>query len=354
MPRFMKRASETVGLAPGTLVHIGDKKTEQVRLSLIEYGATHFQEKSIETVEESFPSKDEPSVTWVNITGLHDLDVIEKVGKHFNLHPLILEDIVNTGQRPKMEDYEGYLFAVLKMLRYDQEEDQVNAEQVGLVVGPNYLLSFQESPEDVFDPVRERLRKGKGRSRKAGSDYLAYALVDAIVDEYFLILEIFGEKIESMEEELVANATRQTLQRIHDMKREMIFFRKQVWPLRELIGALSKGESPLVHESTSIYLRDVHDHTIQIIDTIESFRDMLSGMIDMYLSTISNKMNEIMKVLTIIATIFIPLTFVAGIYGMNFRYMPELEWRWGYFMALGVMLVIAVLLLSFFKKRKWL
>jgi magnesium transporter len=354
MPRFMKRASETVGLAPGTLVHIGDKKTEQVRLSLIDYGATHFQEKCIETVEEAFPSKDEPSVTWVNITGLHDLDVIEKVGKHFGLHPLILEDIVNTGQHPKMEDYEGYLFAVLKMLRYDQEEDQVNAEQIGLVVGPNYLLSFQESPEDVFDPVRERLRKGKGRSRKAGSDYLAYALVDAIVDEYFLILEIFGEKIESMEEELVANPTPQTLQRIHDMKREMIFFRKQVWPLRELVGALSKGESPLVHESTSIYLRDVHDHTIQIIDTIESFRDILSGMLDIYLSTISNRMNEIMKVLTIIATIFIPLTFVAGIYGMNFRYMPELEWRWGYFMVWGVMLVIAVLLLSFFKKRKWL
>jgi len=354
MPRFMKRASETVGLAPGTLVHIGDKKTEQVRLSLIEYGATHFQEKSIETVEESFPSKDEPSVTWVNITGLHDLDVIEKVGKHFDLHPLLLEDIVYTGHRPKIEDYEGYLFAVLKMLRYDQEEDQVNAEQVGLVVGPNYLLSFQESPEDVFDPVRERLRKGKGRSRKAGSDYLAYALVDAIVDEYFLILEIFGEKIESMEEELVANPTPQTLQRIHDMKREMLFFRKQAWPLRELVGALSKGESPLVHESTSIYLRDVHDHTIQIIDTIESFRDVLSGMIDIYLSTISNKMNEIMKVLTIIATIFIPLTFVAGVYGMNFRYMPELEWRWGYFMAWGVMLVIAVLLLSFFKKKRWL
>jgi magnesium transporter len=354
MPRFMKRASETVGLSPGTLVHIGDKKTEEVRLSLIDYGAAHFQEKSIETVEESFPSKDEPSVTWINIAGLHNLDVIEKVGKHFDLHPLILEDIVNTGQRPKMEDYEGYLFAVLKMLHYDQEEDQVNAEQVGLVVGPNYLLSFQESPEDVFDPVRERLRKGKGRIRKAGSDYLAYALVDAIVDEYFLILETVGEKIEFMEEELVANPTPQTLQRIHDMKREMIFFRKQVWPLRELVGALSKGESPLVHESTGIYLRDVHDHTIQIIDTIESFRDMLSGMLDIYLSTISNKMNEIMKVLTIIATIFIPLTFVAGVYGMNFRYMPELEWRWGYFVVWGVMLVIAVLLLSFFKKKRWL
>lgn len=354
MPRFMKKASETVGLSPGTLVHIGDKKTDEVRLSLIDYGAAHFQEKRIETVDESFPSKDESSVTWINIAGLHDLNVIEKVGKHFDLHPLILEDIVNTGQRPKMEDYEGYLFAVLKMLRYDQKEDQVNAEQVGLVVGPNYLLSFQESPEDVFDPVRERLRKGKGRIRKAGSDYLAYALVDAIVDEYFLILETVGEKIEFMEEELVAHPTPQTLQRIHDMKREMIFFRKQVWPLRELVGALSKGESPLVHESTSIYLRDVHDHTIQIIDTIESFRDMLSGMFDIYLSTISNKMNEIMKVLTIIATIFIPLTFVAGIYGMNFRYMPELEWRWGYFMAWGVMLVIVLLLLSFFKKRKWL
>jgi magnesium transporter len=230
----------------------------------------------------------------------------------------------------------------------------VKAEQVSLVVGPNYVLSFQERSGDVFNGVRERLRKGKGRIRKAGSDYLAYALLDAVVDEYFLILETIGEKIEVVEEELLANSTRETLQNIHDMKREMIFFRKQVWPLRELINGLSKGESSLIRESTGIYLRDIYDHTIQIIDTIESFRDMLSGMLDIYLSTISNKMNEVMKVLTIMATIFIPLTFLAGIYGMNFKYMPELEWRWGYFMVWGVMVVILVSLVGYFKRKRWL
>jgi magnesium transporter len=352
--RFMKRASKKIGLAPGTLVHVGEKKTEEVQITLIDYDATHFQEKVIEAVEESFPFKEEPTVTWINIDGLHEVGVIESLGKHFGLHPLILEDIVHTGQRPKMEDFEEYLFTVLNMLRYDQEDDQVKAEQVSLVVGPNYVLSFQERPGDVFDGVRERLRKGKGRIRKAGSDYLAYALLDAVVDEYFLILETIGEKIEVVEEELLTNSTRETLQNIHDMKREMIFFRKQVWPLRELVNGLSKGESSLICESTGIYLRDVYDHTIQIIDTIESFRDMLSGMLDIYLSTISNKMNEVMKVLTIMATIFIPLTFLAGIYGMNFKYMPELEWRWGYFMVWGVMVVIGVSLVGYFKRKKWL
>jgi magnesium transporter len=350
----MKRASKKIGLAPGTLVHVGEKKTEEVQITLIDYDATHFQEKVIEAVEESFPFKEEPTVTWINIDGLHEVGVIESLGKHFGLHPLILEDIVHTGQRPKMEDFEEYLFTVLNMLRYDQEDDQVKAEQVSLVVGPNYVLSFQERPGDVFDGVRERLRKGKGRIRKAGSDYLAYALLDAVVDEYFLILETIGEKIEVVEEELLTNSTRETLQNIHDMKREMIFFRKQVWPLRELVNGLSKGESSLICESTGIYLRDVYDHTIQIIDTIESFRDMLSGMLDIYLSTISNKMNEVMKVLTIMATIFIPLTFLAGIYGMNFKYMPELEWRWGYFMVWGVMVVIGVSLVGYFKRKKWL
>jgi magnesium transporter len=352
--RFMKRASKKIGLAPGTLVHVGEKTTEEVQITLIDYDATHFQEKVIEAIEESFPFKEEPTVTWINIDGLHEVGVIESLGKHFGLHPLILEDIVHTGQRPKMEDFEEYLFTVLNMLRYDQEDDQVKAEQVSLVVGPNYVLSFQERPGDVFNGVRERLRKGKGRIRKAGSDYLAYTLLDALVDEYFLILETIGEKIEVVEEELLTNSTRETLQNIHDMKREMIFFRKQVWPLRELVNGLSKGESSLICESTGIYLRDVYDHTIQIIDTIESFRDMLSGMLDIYLSTISNKMNEVMKVLTIMATIFIPLTFLAGIYGMNFKYMPELEWRWGYFMLWGVMVVIGVSLVGYFKRKRWL
>lgn len=354
MSRFMKRASKKIGLAPGTLVHVGEKKTEEVRFTLIDYDAANFQEKAIEAIEESFPFKEEPTVTWINIDGLHEVGVIESIGKHFGLHPLILEDIVHTGQRPKMEDFEEYLFTVLNMLRYDQEDDEVKAEQVSLVVGPNYVISFQERPGDVFNGVRERLRKGKGRIRKAGSDYLAYALVDAVVDEYFLILETIGEKIEVVEEELLVNSTRETLQNIHDMKREMIFFRKQVWPLRELVNGLSKGESSLIRESTGIYLRDVYDHTIQIIDTIESFRDMLSGMLDIYLSTISNRMNEVMKVLTIIATIFIPLTFVAGIYGMNFKYMPELEWRWGYFMVWGVMVLILVSLVGYFKRKRWL
>jgi magnesium transporter len=350
----MRRASKKIGLAPGTLVYVGEKKTEDVQFSLIDYDAAHFQEKALEAIEESFPFKEEPTVTWINIDGLHEVSVIESIGKHFGLHPLILEDIVHTGQRPKMEDFEEYLFTVLNMLRYDQEDDQVKAEQVSLVVGPNYVISFQERPGDVFTGVRERLRKGKGRIRKAGSDYLAYALVDAVVDEYFLILETIGEKIEGVEEELLNNPTRETLQNIHDMKREMIFFRKQVWPLRELVNGLSKGESSLIRESTGIYLRDVYDHTIQIIDTIESFRDMLSGMLDIYLSTISNRMNEVMKVLTIIATIFIPLTFVAGIYGMNFKYMPELEWRWGYFMVWGVMVLILVSLVGYFKRKRWL
>ena len=350
----MKRASKKIGLAPGSLVHVGEKKTEEVQITLIDYDETHFQEQALEAIEESFPFKEEPTVTWINIDGLHEVSVIESLGKHFGLHPLILEDIVHTGQRPKMEDFEEYLFTVLNMLRYDPEDDQVKAEQVSLVVGPNYVLSFQERPGDVFNGVRERLRKGKGRIRKAGSDYLAYALLDAVVDEYFLILETIGEKIEVVEEKLLNNSTRETLQNMHDMKREMIFFRKQVWPLRELVNGLSKGESSLICESTGIYLRDVYDHTIQIIDTIESFRDMLSGMLDIYLSTISNKMNEVMKVLTIMATIFIPLTFLAGIYGMNFKYMPELEWRWGYFMVWGVMVVIGVSLVGYFKRKRWL
>ena len=354
MPRLLKRFSKKRGLAPGTLVHVGEKKTEKVHLNMIDYDAANFQEKAIDAIEDCFPFRDEPTVTWINIDGLHEIDVIEKIGKHFNLHPLILEDIVNTAQRPKLEDFEDYLFAVLKMLYYDRKNDRIEAEQISLVVGPHFLLSFQERPGDVLNGVRERLRKGKGRIRKAGTDYLAYALIDAVVDEYFMILETFGDKIEVLEEDLLANPIPETSQSIHHMKREMIFLRKRVWPVRELVSGLSKGESPLVRESTGIYLRDVYDHTIQVIDTIETFRDMLSGMLDIYLSTVSNKMNEVMKVLTIMATIFIPLTFVAGIYGMNFKYMPELEWRWGYPIAWGFMVVIVLSLVSYFKRKRWL
>ena len=256
-------------------------------------------------------------------------------GSATDFHPLVLEDILNTDQRPKMEEYGDYLYIVLKMLHDKGKGNQIEAEQVSLVLGPNFVFSFQESGGDVFDQIRERLRTGKGRLRKMGADYLAYTLVDAIVDYYFVILEKLGERIELLEEELVAHPRTETLKEIHTLKREMIFLRKAVWPLREVISGLQRGESPLVQKTTGIYLRDVYDHTIQVIDTIETFRDMLSGVLDIYLSSVSNRLNPVMKVLTIIATVFMPLTFLAGVYGMNFKYMPELEWRWGYPVALG-------------------
>jgi magnesium transporter len=240
------------------------------------------------------------------------------------------------------------------MLDYDREESKIKVEQVSLILGENFVISFQETEGDIFNPIRERVRNNKGRVRKMGADYLAYVLIDAVVDNYFLILEALGEQIESMEEELVANPTPETLQTIHNLKREMIFLRKSVWPLRELISGLERGESALIRESTGIYLRDVYDHTIQVIDTVETFRDMLSGMLDIYLSSVSNRMNEVMKVLTIIATIFIPLTFLAGIYGMNFEFMPELRWHWSYPLVWCVMIVIGVAMIFYFKRKKWL
>jgi len=354
MPRFIKKRSKKVGLPPGTLVHIGEKKTEKVRIAIIDYDEASFEEKQIKTIEECFPFKDKTTVTWINIDGIHDIKIIEKIGRHFDLHPLILEDIVNTGQRPKIEDFEDYIFIVLKMLYYNEKEDEIQAEQVSLILGSNFVISFQEREGDVFNPIRERIRSGKGRIRKMGADYLTYALIDTIVDSYFIILEKLEEKIESMEEELVTNPTPETLQAIHHLKREMIFLRKSVWPLREVVSLLERGESVLIHESTRIYLRDVYDHTIQVIDTIETSRDMLSGMLDIYLSSISNRMNQVMKVLTIIATLFIPLTFIVGIYGMNFGYMPELESPWGYPVVLLVMAGISILMLVYFKRKKWL
>jgi magnesium transporter len=349
-----KKRSSKAGLPPGTLVYLGGIKAESVRVTYIDYCEQNFQEKQVSNIGECLKLKDTPTVSWINIDGVHDVELIEKLGKGFELHPLILEDILSTGQRPKFEDYEKYIFIVLKMLSYDDESQSVKVEQVGLILGPNYVISFQERIGDVFEHVRDRIRNAKGRIRKMGADYLAYVLLDAIVDNYFGILERFGEKIESLEDELVESPTEKTLQQIHSLKREMIALRKSVWPLRELISGLQRSESDLIKESTGIYLRDVYDHTIQIIDTIESHRDMVSGMLDIYLSSLSNKMNAVMKVLTIIATLFIPLTFVAGIYGMNFKYMPELEWRWAYPVVWLIMIAVAAVMLFYFRKKKWL
>jgi len=360
MPRFIKKRSKTIGQPPGTLVHIGEKKTEETRITIIDYDETHFEEKKAKTVEECFPFKDTPTVTWINIDGIHQVEIIEKIGKHFSLHPLILEDILNTGQRPKIEDFIEYLYVVLKMLYYDDKEAEVKAEQVSLILGSNFVISFQEREGDVFNPIRDRIRGSKGRIRKMGADYLAYALLDGVVDNYFMILEKLGEEIEDMEEELVSNPTPETSQGIHRLKGEMIFLRKSVWPLREVINGLERGESSLIKESTIIYLRDLYDHTIQVIDTIETYRDIVSGMVDTYLSSISNRMNEVMKVLTVIAVIFIPLTFIAGIYGMNFNpeaspwNMPELNWSFGYLSVIGLMFLIALGMIIYFKRKKWL
>ena len=353
-PKFIKRQSKTAGLAPGTLVHVGERKTEEVRITVMDYDEHDFQEKQVSNIEDCFPFKDTSTVTWINVDGLHDISIIEKAGKHFDIHPLILEDIVNTGQRPKFEDVEKHIFIVLKMLYFDDNSQTVQSEQVSIVLASNYVISFQEKIGDVFEQIRDRIRDAKGRIRKMGPDYLMYTLLDAVVDSYFSILEKLGEKIEFLEEELIGDPTEKILKQIHNLKREMVSLRKSVWPLRELISGMERSESPFIKETTDVYLRDVYDHTIQVIDTVESFRDMVSGMLDIYLSSISNRMNAVMKVLTIIATIFIPLTFVAGIYGMNFKYMPELEWKWGYLAVWIVVVIIGICMLIYFRRKKWL
>jgi magnesium transporter len=349
-----KKDSQKAGLPPGTLVHIGERKLESVRITLIDYDEQNVREKQPDEIEQCFPFKTTPTVTWINIDGLHDIQLMEKIGKNFDFHPLILEDVLNTGQRPKFEDFENYIFIVLKMLTYDESEETIKSEQVSMILGKNFVISFQEIQGDVFENIRERIRNAKGRIRKMSCDYLLYVLLDAIVDNYFAILEKFGEKIESLEEQLVSDPDEKILQKIHSIKRELISLRKSVWPLRELVSGLQRSESPLISESTIIYFRDVYDHTIQVIDTVETFRDMVSGMLDIYLSSISNRMNAVMKVLTIIATIFIPLTFIAGVYGMNFKIIPELEWKWGYGAVWLVMLIVAACMLVYFRRKKWL
>ena len=354
MPKLVKKKSKKMGLPPGTLVHIGKKRMEEVKISIIDYDEEHLQEKETKSIEECFPYKNKPTVTWINVDGLHEIKVVEEIGKCFNLHPLILEDIVDTDQRPKIKDFRDYIFIVLKMLYYDKEDNEIQVEQVSLILGKNYVISFQEREGDVFNAIRERIRNNIGRIRKLGADYLVYALIDAIIDNYFIIIEKLGEKIENLEDKVSSRPKPANLRVIHRLKRDLIFLRKSVWPLREVISILERGESSLILESTNVYLRDIYGHTIQVMDTVETLRDMTSGMLEIYLSSVSNRMNEIMKMLTIVATIFIPLTFITGIYGMNFRYMPEIKWFWGYPIVLLGMLIIGIVMVIYFKRKKWM
>lgn len=337
----------------------GRRDTAQVfaktpRLSLISYDADRFSEHVSCSLEECLESHNGGGIRWINVDGLSDPVLLETLLGRFGIHPLVMEDVTALEQRPKLEDYGEYLFAVLNMLSIEEETGRLLSEQVSVILGDRFVLSVQEEVGDLFGPVRERLRTGKGKLRKMGADALAYSLLDAVVDGYFTILETLGDQVEALEEELVTNPTPETLHALHGQKRELIFLRHSIWPLRELIGSLERGESPLLSEQLAPYLRDLYDHTIQVLETVESLRDTLSGLLDIYLSSISNRMNEIMKVLTVISTLFIPLTFIVGVYGMNFRFMPELEWHWGYPVVWGVMITVAGFMLRYFHRKGWI
>jgi magnesium transporter len=346
------------GTAPGTIEHIGERHMEEVKITVHDYDENHLQKAPIDKIQKAQPYLDKPSKTWIEVRGLHDTDKLKTIWDYFNLHPLIQEDIVHTTQRPKVETYENCIFFVLRMLSYSKETG-IQAEQISIVLGKNYVLSFQETDTDYFKPILDRLSVEGARIRSNKTDYLTYALLDTVVDYYYTVIEHIADDIEKLEDELLEDPEDHLLQHIHKIRREIIYFRKSIWPLRDAINTAIRDESTFIADNTKIYLRDVYDHVIQVIDNIENYRDMILGLHDMYMSHISNRMNEVMKVLTIIATIFIPLTFVAGIYGMNFSpesspyNMPELSWYWGYPASLVLMVIIAVLMIVYFKRKGW-
>lgn len=346
-------SSDTAGLHPGALVHVGEKRVQEISFQQIEYDKENFSKKELDNVEDCLNTHDNSFVSWTNIVGIHDPEIIRKIGEYYKLHVLIQSDIMNTELRPKIDDQGDHLFLILK-LPHIKSDGKLFMEQISLVIGKNFVVSFQETKDDVFNPIRERIEKAIGVIRERGSDYLAYALVDAIIDHYYVIMENVGVQSEELEEELMKDPNPKTLQTIHLLKREMVILRKSIWPLREVIDSFERMESKLIDKRTKRYLRDVYSHTVQVMDNIEGLRDMIGGMLDTYLSSVSNKMNEVMKTLTIIASIFIPITFIAGIYGTNFEYIPELSWQGSYFVMLSAMTIIAVVMVVWFKKRRWL
>ena len=354
MPKSFRRMARKVGMPPGSLVYTGDKGHLPAKITITRYNENEIVERHFDSFAECQLVGDPGEVTWINVSGISKVTDLEKVGECFKIHPLVLEDILEVGQRPKVEDYDNYLYIVLNSILPVPEGEKLMAEEISLVLGPHYLLSFFAGDGDLYAPIRERLLQAKGRIRKLGADYLAYSLIDLVVDNYFVELEKFGDQMESLEDEVVANPSPQTLHDVHRFKNDMIMLRKSLWPLREVIARLERRESPLISENLGNYFRDVYDHTIIAIDTVETYRDILSGMLDIYLSSMSNRLNSIMKVLTIIATIFMPLTFITSLYGMNFKHMPELEWRYGYYVVIGVVVTIAVTMLSYFRKKSWI
>jgi magnesium transporter len=352
--RLVRRGGKEAGSDPGTLVHTGRQRVENVRYWLFEYDKDTVEERRPDSVPNCFPFAGPNLTTWLNVDGLHEVNQLRDLGERAHLHPLVTEDVVSIGQRPKVENYDHQLYIVLRALEYDDRNDEIAEDQISIVLGQDFVLSFQEQPGDSFDPIRDRLRTGKGTLRERGADFLAYSLIDAVVDDYFGVLEKVGDRLEDLESEVMTAPTRETINRVHHLKRELIVMRKAVWPLRDVLNSLVRDETALITPQTRIFLRDAYDHAVQVIDTVETMRDLVSGLVDLYLSAISNRANEVMKVLTIIATIFIPLTFVVGIYGMNFDYMPELRWRWGYPVVMLLMAIVAGGMLVFFRRKRWI
>lgn len=353
MRKRRRKLSFKAGLPPGTVVHIGEERTVPPEYHVLTYNEEGYSEQTPSSIDESSTLVDPSQVTWINVDGIHESPVLTRAGEIFRIHPLALEDIGNTEQRPKAEEYEGQIFVVIKMLTYDEATGTIQSEQVSMVLMPHLLITFQERPGDVFTPVRDRIRNNKGKLRRMGVDYLAYALIDVIVDNYYYILEVLGERLEDLEDEIAENPGKESLSAVQQIKKELIYLRKSIWPLREVAAVLEKRESDLIAKSTVVYLRDVYDHTIELIDTLESLRDISSSLVDIYLSSISNRQNVVMKTLTLIATIFMPLTFIVGVYGMNFKDMPELRLSWGYPAVLGLMAAITIGMLIYFKRNGW-
>jgi magnesium transporter len=354
MSESFSYASEKSGLPPGSLIHVGEVHEHEHKITVFDYNKSSLNKHTIKTIAELLPYKTTDTLTWVIIDGLKDVSVIDDIGKHFDIHALVLEDILNTHQRPKFEEFDDYLYIVIKALSLAADQFNVEYEQVSLLLLNKFVFTFKEKPDALFDPIFNRLNNDKSNLRNLGTDYLTYVIMDSIVDEYFGLQDNFDELIETLEEELLANPSAQTLDSIQKIKRELIFLRRTISPLRELLAAIQRSESPLLNNKTKRYFGDVYDHAIRVTEAIESYRDLIAGMLDIYLSSVSNKMNETMKVLTIFASIFIPLTFIAGVYGMNFEYMPELKWRWGYPLLWVVFVGVSIFLLSFFKKKNWL
>jgi magnesium transporter len=355
MIESLSTVSEKSGLPPGSLIHVGDVLQPVSQISVMDFGTGHLEEPQITTIDELERYRQTDSITWVMIEGLADVNIIERIGQLFGIHQLVLEDILNTHQRARFEEFDDHLYIVLKCLLPETDDFDVHYEQVSLLVLDNFVFTFKEKQDELFYPLQQRVRNPKSRLRSMGTDYLTYAILDLIVDQNFVLIDSLDEVISELEDQLLlAEPTSEILNTIQKLKREVISIRRHISPLREMIAGMLRSESPLINDKTHIYLRDVYDHSIRVIESIESYREILTGLLDIYISNISNKMNEVMKVLTVFASIFIPLTFLAGIYGMNFEYMPELKWKWAYPVLWLAFILIPLVLIVYFKRRKWL